>query len=349
MPRVPALFDALARDGHIPDRSAFERFVLARQGEPELPLHIRVLVGIAAVIACACFAGFLWKVGLIDYDEPARMLVGGGAIIVAAIFLNRMSGVPQVTIGSFLLQASLAAMVTGKLLFIMGLAELLATGWAVSLAALMATVATYHLFPMSVDRFLSSLVVLLSIMANLLSGDGTPLPQELLTSGFFVLQLGVAAVLATDGRTGGEYLPLCYALAISLCAFVLFPDAYQATYPMVNLALAGGLIALCAWAGGGVDFLKRPPMVLASLGAVVLALISAPALMLSIILMIAGYAKHDRRLLMLGALLLPAFLWSYYYTSDVSLLMKSAVLAVAGIALLAGRVYMSYAGKSREA
>lgn len=48
MPRVPALLDALARDGHIPDRQALEAFVLARQGETELPLLIRVLVGIAA-------------------------------------------------------------------------------------------------------------------------------------------------------------------------------------------------------------------------------------------------------------------------------------------------------------
>ena len=63
MPRVPALLDALARDGHIRDRQALETFVLARQGETQLPLHIRVLVGIAAVIACACFIGFLWKSG----------------------------------------------------------------------------------------------------------------------------------------------------------------------------------------------------------------------------------------------------------------------------------------------
>ena len=118
---------------------------------------------------------------------------------------------------------------------------------------------------------------------------------------------------------------------------------------LVNALLAGGLIALFTWAGGGIQTLQRPAMLLASLGAVLLALISAPALMLSIGLMIIGYAKHDRRLLILGALLIPAFLWSYYYILDGSLLMKSAILTVSGIALLAGRVYMSYSGKSREA
>ena len=278
------------------------------------------------------------------------MLVGGPAFIVAAIILNRMPGVSRATIGSFLLQTSLAAMATGKLLFIIGFAELFTTQWAVPLGALMVTAATYHLFPMSIDRFISSLVVLLSVMANLGWGDKTTLPREFLMTGFFALQLAAAAVLLTDGRIRREYLPLAYALAVSLCVIVLLPAAYTATHPVVvNGMLAGGLIALFAWAGGGVDTLKRPPMVLASLGAVLLALTSAPALMLSIGLMVVGYAKHNRPLLILGALLLPAFLWSYYYDPDVSLLMKSVILTVSGITLLAGRVYMSYTGKNREA
>lgn len=350
MHRVPALLDALARDGHISDRQAVEAFVLARQGETELPLPIRVLAGIAAVIACACFLGFLWKIGLIDYDEPAGMLLIGPAFIVAAIVLNRIPGVSQATVGSFLLQASLAVMATGKLLFIIGFNESFSTPWAFSLAALIVTAATYPLFPMSIDRFISSLVVLLSVMVNLVRDDETTLPLELLMTGFFGFQLAVGAVLLTHGRIRREHRPLAYAITFSLCVIVLIPPAYVATYPMVaNGVLAGGLIALFAWAGGGVDFLKRPPMVLASLGAVLLALIAAPALMLSIGLMIIGYAKHDRRLLILGALLMPAFLWTYYYDPEVSLLMKSAILTVTGVALLAGRFYMSYTGKSREA
>ena len=350
MPRVPALLDALARDGHIADRQALERFVLAHQGESELPLHIRVLVGIAAVIACACFIGFLWKVGLIDTDEPAGMLVSGAVFVVAAIMLNRVSSMSPAIIGSFLIQASLATMVTGKLLFIIGAEGIFDTQWAVPLSALVVAAATYHLFPMSIDRFLSSFLVVFSVTAILGWGNETTLPREFPMTGFFVLQLVVAAALLTDGRVRREYVPLAYAIVFSLCITVLVPAAYKATYSIVvNGALAGGLIALFAWAGGGASALNRPTMVLASVGAVVVALISAPGLLLSIGLMILGHAKHDRRLLLLGALLMPAFLWTYYYNTDVSLLMKSVTLTVSGIALLAGRVYMSYTGKRREA
>ena len=347
--RVPALLDALARDGHISDRSALETFVLARQGETDFPLHVRVLVGIAGVIVCLCFIGFLWEVGLIDFDEPSGMLVSGPVFIVAAVVLSRVAGTAQTALGSFLRQASLATIATGKLLFVFGFAEIFDNPWAVSLAALIVTAPTYWFFPMSVDRFLSSLVVLLSVTVNLAWNDEPELPRELLMSGFFGLQLAVAAVLLTHGRVRREYLPLAFALVLSLCVTTLYP-LYNATYPMLaNAFLAGGLIALFAWVGGGIDTLTRPTMLLASLGAVLLALISAPALMLSIGLMVVGYAKHDRRLLILGALLMPVFLLTYYLNPDVSLLMKSVILTVSGVALLAGRFYLSYTGKSREA
>lgn len=241
-------------------------------------------------------------------------------------------------------------MATGKLLVLFGFGELFSTQWAVSFAALLVTAATYHLFPMSTDRFLWSLVVLLSVMVNLVWGDETSLPRESLLTGFFGLQLAVAAMLLTQGRIRREYLPFAYALCFSLCVTVLYPTVYEAAHPLlVNAFLAGGLIALFAWAGGGLNSLMRPPMALASLVAVLLGMISAPAALLSIGLMIIGYAKHDRPLLILGALLMPAFLWSYYYSSDVSLMTKSVILTVSGITLLAGRVYMSYTAKNSEA
>lgn len=360
--RVPALLDALAGSGHITDRQALETFLLARQGETDLPLHIRVLVGAGAVIACVCFIAFLVQIELIDFDDHFSLLVGGLAFVAAAIGLNRLPATARAIAGSFSLQASFAAMATGKMLLVFGFHGFFDTGWAVSLGALIVTAATYHVFRMSIDRFLSSFVVLLSVLFNIVWSDDFLLRdatmREPLLVGFFGLLLAAAAVLLTHGRIGRDYMPLAYATALSLCATVLYPLSYGAIsgpwgfdrmHPLfANAFLAGGLIALFAWVAGSVDTLKRPPMLLASLGAVLLGLISASGAMLSIGLMIVGYARHDKPLLVLGTLLMPAFLWLYYYGLDVSLLAKSLILTASGIVLLAGRVYMSYRMRSSE-
>ena len=188
-------------------------------------------------------------------------------------------------------------------------------------------------------------------MLNIALSDSEALPREVLFDGFFVLQLAGAAVLLTHGRVGRDYVPVAYACAFSLCATVLYLSESQTlgifadvqTYQLifVNALLAGGLIALFAWAAGSVEALKRPPLILASVGAVLLGMVSAPGAMLSIGLMILGYAKHDRLLLVLGAVLMPAFLWLYYYNLDVSLLDKSLILA--------GRFYISHVVQGNEA
>ena len=242
--RIPELFDRLDRDGHIEDRPAVEAFVLERQGETELPLYIRVLIGVGAAIAAAFFIVFLLTVDLIDFNDAPGMLPTGLVFVAAAIGLNRLSGTARTVANSFLLQASFAAMATGKFLFVIGFDGILDTYWAVSLAMLLVTAAMYHVYRMSIDRFLSSLMVLLSVLVNIVWGDETTLPRE----------------------------PL-----------------------------------------------------------------------------IIGYARHDKLLLVLGALLMPAFLWLYYYSLDFSLLTKSLILTGSGVILLAGHFYLAHTVQNSEA
>ena len=358
MPRVPALLDSLVRDGHIEDRPALETFVLARQGTTELPLYIRVLVGVGAAIASVCFIAFLNEANLIDFGTPRSALIGLG-FIAAAIGLHRLSGTAQTIAGSFLLQTSFAAMTTGKVLFVAGFDSYFDSSWGVSLAILLVTAATYHVYRISIDRFLSSFAVLFSVLSNIAWGDAVALPREALFNGYFAIQLACAGVLLTHGRIRCDFVPIGYAFACSLSVTALylaasqtlgtFTDA-QAFQPIfVNALLAGGLIGLFAWAAGTIDALKRQPMVLASSGAVLLGVVSAPGVLLAIGLMILGYANHERLLLVLGALLMPAFLCLYYYNLDVSLLNKSMILTGSGVILLAGRFYMSHAVQSHAA
>ena len=353
-----AMLDVLGGNGHIDDRADIEAFVLARQGEIELPLYLRVLIGVGAALSSVCFIGVLLAAGIVEFSHAASLFIWGLVFMAAAIGLQRLSGTAPTVAGSFFLQTSFAAMAAGKVLFVFGFDTYFNSGWGVSLGTLMVSAATYHVYRMSIDRFLSSFAVLISVLLNIAWDYTVEEPRELLFNGFFLAQLACAAVLLTHGRISRDYLPVAYAFAFSLCTTVLYIAASQrlgfwqdleTLNPIfMNALLAGGLIALFAWAAGGIDSLKRQPLIVASAGAVLLGTVSAPGVLLSIGLMILGYARHDKLLLTLGALLLPAFLWLYYYNLDVSLLTKSLILTGSGVILLAGRVYLASKVQSRE-
>jgi uncharacterized membrane protein len=113
--------------------------------------------------------------------------------------------------------------------------------------------------------------------------------------------------------------------------------------------LTVALIALIGWAAGGIERLKSEALGVACLGAIGLGVVSAPGVLLSIGLMIFGYARHDRLLLVAGGLLLPIFLTFYYHNLGLTLMAKSGVLIGSGLLLLAGRAYMHFRGLDHEA
>ena len=111
-----------------------------------------------------------------------------------------------------------------------------------------------------------------------------------------------------------------------------------------SAVLTGGLIALFGWVAGAMAKLRTQPLLLASTGAALLGLIAAPGMLLAIMLLVLGYARHERPLLATGVALIPIFLFLYYYQLDLSLLQKSAALAGSGALLLAGRFYLRRRG-----
>ncbi len=328
-------------------------FIIAQQHKKELPLYVRIVVGVGAFITSICFIVFLVFSELIDSD--ISFIVWGLLFIAGAIGLQKLTGNNN-TIKhkhSFVMQSSFAFITTGKILFIIGMNDILDSDWGISLALFIVTLATYNIYRMSIDRFLSSFALLFSILANIWDGDilGS---RELWLNGFFLFQFVGAAILLTHNKIPRDYTPLSYALVFSLCASVLFLAAhakfeYLRHAKLINpifitIVLVAGLIALFVWAAGTAEYLKTQPFILASIGAVLLGLISAPGVLLTIALMILGYAKHEKPFIIIGLLLIPVFLFLYYYNLDVSLLKKSGILVGSGIALLVGRFYVRYKG-----
>ncbi len=352
------LLEVLSEKGFVEGTEQdLKSFVQEQQEEKELPLYIRALVGVGAFIASLCLIALV-AIGLeVDADED--FLIVGLVFMALAVGLQRFGGDSVTIKHSFMMQSSFAFMATGKALFVFALVMIFESGWAGTLATLAVTVATYHVYRMSIDRFLSTYAVLFSIHINVLWIGDLPASKAIFFNLFVGVELLLAAVLIWSAKIKRDYVPVKYALLFSLCtaasflasrvefAFVMDEEVIRPYFTSLLFTIA--LIATIVWIAGGLSKLKSEAVVLGCLGAVALGVLSAPGVLLAVTLMILGYGKHEKIMIAMGALLLPVFLYHYYYNLDVSLLEKSGVLVGSGLLLLAARFYISFRKWDKEA
>ncbi len=217
---------------------------------------------------------------------------------------------------------------------------------------LVMTMVTYHLYPLALDRFMSALVTLIALMANALWNPGIMVAvyQETIVNLLFIIQIVLFAFLMIKVKR--DYIPLSYAFAFSLSMTVtllvsridLLFSYHQPPFSLsiMNFTLAIAIIILIAWIAGGIHKLQTEPLAIASIVAIILGIVSAPGLLLAIGFLILGYAQHERLLITIGSLLLPVFIFLYYYHLDVTLAYKSVILIMTGIVLLSGYFYLKY-------
>ena len=352
---------AALRDKGLAGEAGLADFIIRRQREKPPPLYLNILITIGALLAAFCLISI--------FPKENTPIVVTLALVASAVWLQGKAGDSHGLKYTLLMQSSLAVMVTGKLLFT-GTARRTLTHylsdysddpWSYTLALLMITVLTYPVYRVPVDRFLFPFMVLCFLLFNILEDSGEH--HALLFHGSFLLQFAMASVLLTHRKIKSDYIPLSYALVFSLCAHVLLLASGElASYVHVlllasgelaiavissyfaSLVLTAGLIALLGYVAGDMAKLKTQPLLLASMGAALLGLIAAPGMLLAIMLLVLGYARHERPLLATGVALIPVFLFLYYYQLDLSLLQKSAALAGSGALLLAGRFYLRRRG-----
>lgn len=333
------------------DNAQLESFILSsQQQEKELLLYMRILVGIGAFIASFCFIGFLSISQIINFSSEANLIFGGLLFIAVAIFLPKTSRHSKVK-DSFFIQIFCFAMGVGKTMFVIGFAKMLGKGGlGITLSILLITTATYHLYHISIDRFLSTLAFLVSLFLNIITDSYFAIFTEIALNLFFFILIILAGVLFTYGKTTRTYTPLAYAIVFSLCIIVIYFTIQSKIGPWnnfhthsliyINAILTFSLVGLIGWAAGNIKKLRNEPLMVASFGAILLGIISAPGVIFSICLIVLSYAKHERLLLVFAILLLPMFIFLYYYNLDINLMAKSQILMGSGMILLAGRCYL---------
>ncbi len=329
-----------------------------------LPLYLRILIGIGALFSVNFFMGFFYAAHIIDFNSTTAQMIWGLIFIGLAILAgsrakNRNGAVAH----SFFIQTSFCAIWLGKLLFVMGFTHMfrqtIAWDQAVTLALLLLTVATYFLYPVSIDRFLSSLATLLFLFMSLIDPVSYSGILPWILNLFFLLQLVLATFLFLHPRVKKVYIPLAYAIICSLASIIIYfslvSHLYYGVHTLnfnlffINILLTISLTASMAWVVGDYKTLIKEPLRAIALGIILLGAIAQPGILLGLCFMTVGYARYEKALLLLGMILVPVFLFFYYYNLDLNFLTKSVTLIGSGMLFLAARAYLSLQKLDQEA
>ncbi len=254
-------------------------------------------------------------------------------------------------------QFSLTLMIAGKVFFVFGFSGMIDSAWVITLGLLIITLLTYPIYKVSIDRFLSSLAVLVYIINTIFYLDH-PISGELLFNLFFLTQFISIFIMLVYKNLNPNLYPLLYALILFLYK-IMFGQILPGYFGIItiepfielffiNIVLTLGLIASIIWLAGDINNLKQEKFIISILGAILLGLISAPSLLLTTTLMILAYAGHDRLLEILSIISVAIFISIYYYDLNFSLLYKSGVLVGSGIVLIIGKLFVSYRGWDKE-
>lgn len=325
---------------------------LVQGSSPELsvrsPWFVRVMLGVAGWFG-ALFLLFFVGLGMafIFKNAGAALLLGAGACAVAAVLFRKL---PE---HDFAGQFAFAVSLAGQVLITYGIAD--AIGKSVGPVALvMAGVqaALFWLLPNYVHRVWAAWTGVCALALALADGGFFAFTPALVLVAFAWVWLKEfdLAKHGTLVRAGG------YGLALAAVVVAVVQGEFSITRILDHPASpVGGLIGI--WIGAAltgaallwavVQLLAREDVPLESAqgkiafaGALILALatLKAPGIGPAAAVLVIGFANGNRILAGLGILAMLGYLSHYYYSLEITLLEKSAVLAATGVALLAARL-----------
>ena len=326
----------------------------------EVPVYLRILTLIGALIATGFFFLFLAISGILDEDG---FLILGLVFVAAAYGLLIVAKKSNPILHVFVITCSFTILAVGKILLVIGFVEMFddlfsstSRGeiWAATLGIGLATVLTYKLFPFVLDRFISSCSFLGFLMPavivtffDLFGRDLTPAATVWILNFFFLAYMIFAGFLLLHDKVKKLYDPVAYALICTLLGLVVMqPAAIPAPELGVeiwlpNLIAGFGLLYLLSHAIGGFKKQIDSQAIVIAVGVILLAFFTNAGILLSILLMVFGRMNHRPLVSFIGWISLTGFLIYYYYQLDFTLETKSYVLLGSGGLLLGIRLILN--------
>ena len=357
-----ALLGTLSAKGllHHPEEAG-KQLAAGSVGE-EVPIYLRILTLIGAVIATGFFFLFLAFSGILDED---RFLILGLVFVAAAYGLLVAAKKSNPILQVFFITCSFTILAVGKILFVIGFVEMFdnlfssrlrGAIWAATLGISLATVLTYKLFPFVLDRFISSCSFLGFFIGAVialpdLDSDVMPVVAAWIMNFFFLAYMICAGFLLLHEKVKKLYDPVAYALICTLLGLAVMQSGLMSEpklEPVLgfeiwlpNFIAGFGLLYLLSHAVGGFKKQMDSQAIVIAVGVILLALFTNAGILLSIMLTVFGRMNHRRLVSFIGWISLTGFLIYYYYEMDVSLETKSYVLLGSGILLLGIRLILN--------
>jgi len=357
-----ALLDTLNTKGMLHDPEEAGKQLAAGSVGEEVPIYLRILSLIGAVIATGFFFLFLAFIGGIDEDT---LLILGLVFVAAAYGLLIVAKKSNPILHVFVTTCSFTILAVGKIMFVIGFVEMLddlfslsSRGeiWAATLGVGLATVLTYKLFPFVLDRFISSCYLLgyfIGSVIALLDSDSDLMPVAIawIMNFFFLSYMICAGFLLLHEKVKKLYDPVAYALICSLLGLAVMQSGLMNVpkfQPVLGIEIwlpnfiAGfGLLYLLSHAVGGFKKQMDSQAIVIAAGVILLAFFTNAGVLLSILLMVFGRMNHRPLVAFIGWISLTGFLIYYYYQLDFTLETKSYVLLGSGGLLLGIRLMLN--------
>lgn len=353
---IQNLLDWLEVKGLLQNRNVAEADLLCDQNAPYTPIYIHILMGFGSLIGFSFVILLLHTLHLLSHENYSYIYMGFGFILFSAIFYFPFRSQGPL-LHSFGIQTALLFMIVGKVLFVYGLnnkfpipPKELSFTWTVTVALLFVTLLTYFIFPNIVDRFLSCLATLLSLLYNLVKEFNNNVPLLII----LILSLSALYALYIWRGRPKAWDPLVMVGIVFVSIISLYLSSYFQHFmpssaqfweiPLIvfNLAVSAFLIALCLHFSGSLNNIVELPVIFSCIGIVILSLISNNGILWSIALLMLGYGKHNRALTTFGLIFLIFFLIEYYYSLEMTLQHKAYILMGSGVFLLFARVVMKH-------
>ena len=357
-----ALLDTLNAKGILHDpEEAGKQLAVGSVGE-KVPIYLRILTLIGAVIATGFFFLFLAIYGILDEDT---LLILGLVFVAAAYGLLIVAKKSNPILHVFVTTCSFTILAVGKIMFVIGFVEMFddlfslsSRGeiWPATLGVGLATVLTYKLFPFVLDRFISSCYFLGFFIGAVialpdLDSSVMPVVAAWIMNFFFLAYMICAGFLLLHEKVKKLYDPVAYALICTLLGLAVMQSGLMSDpklEPVLgfetwlpNFIAGFGLLYLLSYAVGGFKKQMDSQVIVIAVGVILLAFFTNAGILLSILLMVFGRMNHRPLVSFTGWISLTGFLIYYYYQLDFTLETKSYVLLGSGGLLLGVRLILN--------